>query len=430
MKNRRQFLKHFGLATTTGVIANKLLLPKVEKSIDKANNRVESLSPENCAHEESYWESIRAAYQVSEEIINLNNGGVSPHPIVVEEAMVRFHRYSNKIPSFNMWRNLDREREPLREKLAMLAGCDPEEIAIQRNASEALETVIFGLPLKKGDEVILCKQDYPNMMNAWRQREKRDGIVLKWLDFKFPIEDKVEIVNRYEAAISKKTKIFHVTHIINWMGQIMPAKELADVAHKNGIEIILDGAHSFAHIDFSIQDLDCDYFGTSLHKWLGAPFGTGMLFVKKKKIRKIYPLLAAPQNQRKDIRKFENLGTRSFAIEQAIGQAINFHEKIGIKRKEARLRHLTSYWTNAVESISGVSIGTSAKKEFGCAISLLQINHLSPNTVAQRLYSEFNIHAVAIDIHNVFGVRITPNVYTLKKDLDLLIEAITFISQT
>jgi len=430
MKNRRQFLKQVGLATSTGLLSDKLLLPELENTIDLANKKCAKLSAAACAQEESYWEIIRASYNISEEYINLNNGGVSPHPKVVEEAMFRFHKYSNEIPTYNMWRKLDLGREPLREKLAMLAGCAVEEIAIQRNASEALENVIFGLPLEKGDEVILCKQDYPNMMNAWRQRERREGIILKWLDFKFPVEDEDQIVKQYEDAISKNTKILHATHVINWMGQIMPAKKLAQLAHANDIEIILDGAHSFAHLDFSLQDLDCDYFGTSLHKWLGAPFGTGMLFVKKEKIKKIYPLMAAPKSQEKDIRKFENLGTRSFAIEQAIAQAIHFHKKIGIKRKEARLFHLSEYWTKAVKNIPGISIGTSTDKKFACAISLLQIAHLSPYKIAHSLQSKYKIHAVAIDIQNVRGVRITPNVYTLKKELDQLIEAISLLSIT
>lgn len=430
MKNRRQFLKHLGIASTTGIMSKQLVLPKLEDSIDELNEKFAKLSVQELADEEPYWERIRQAYKTSNTLLNFNNGGVSPHPLVVEEAMIRYHQYSNEIPSFNMWRRLDLQREPLREQLAQLAGCNTEEIAIQRNASEALETIIFGLPLQKGDEVILCKQDYPNMMNAWRQREKRDGIVLKWLDFEFPIEDEKAIVNRYRDAITKKTKIFHVTHIINWMGQIMPAKKLASLAHRNGIELILDGAHSFAHIDFSLQDLDCDYFGTSLHKWLGAPFGTGMLFVKKDKIEKVYPLLAAPHSQVENIRKFENLGTRSFAIEQAINQAIQFHNKIGIQKKEARLFHLSRYWTSAVKKLPAVSIGTSSKRKYACAISLLQIDHLKPHTVAARLHKEHQIHAVAIDIQNVRGVRITPNVYTLKKDLDQLIEAISLISKT
>lgn len=428
MNNRRQFLRQLGLASTSGVLAERLLLPQVESLIDSANLKYKDQENTQIALEEDYWEAIREAYNVTDELINLNNGGVSPHPAVVEEAMIRYHKFSNQIPSFNMWRKLDKDREPLRENLALLAGCDQEEIAIQRNASEAIETVIFGLALEKGDEVILSKQAYPNMMNAWKQRERRDGITLVWLDFELPTEDEDFIVETYRKAITKNTKLVHITHIINWMGQIMPAKKIGQMAHSHGIEVLVDGAHSFAHIDYSLSDLGCDYFGTSLHKWLGAPFGTGMLFVKKEKIEKIYPLLAAPLHQSKDIRKFENLGTRSFAIEQAIMQAIQFHNKIGTERKQHRLFELMSYWTKAVKQIPSVSIGTSADPSFACGIALLQVNNMKPVDVSGKLYRDYNIHSVAIDYHNIQGVRLTPNVYTLKTELNRLIEAVQEIT--
>lgn len=428
MNNRRQFLKNLGLVSGATAVSESLILPALEKSIDLNNKKYSGFEPEELAHEDNFWATIKDAYQLSPDIKNFNNGGVCPHPLVVEEAMIRHHRFSNEVPSYNMWRKVDKNREPQREKLAQLAGCDAEELAVQRNASEALETVIFGLPLKAGDEVVLTRQDYPNMMNAWKQREKRDGIVLKWLDFDFPIEDEKFIVEQFEGAITQNTKLFHITHIINWMGQIMPVKDLVSLAHINNIEVLVDGAHSFAHLDYSLHDLGCDYFGTSLHKWLGAPFGTGMLFVKKNKIQKIYPLLAAPNPMSNDIRKFEHLGTRSFAIEQAITQAIEFHLKIGSKRKEARLHHLKHYWASAVNKINGVNIGTSLDPKYSCGIALLQVDHLKPHKVASRLFKEYNIHAVSIDYHNIQGVRITPNVYTLEKDLDYLIQAISDIS--
>ncbi len=430
MNNRRHFIKHLSVLSAGGALAETLLLPEIQRSLDRNNDRFASYSPLELAREEDFWQTIKDAYQLSPDIMNLNNGGVCPHPLVVEEAMIKYHRFSNEIPSFNMWRKVDKNREPLRQKLAELAGCNAEEIAIQRNASEALETVIFGLPLKKGDEVILTKQDYPNMMNAWKQREKRDGIVLKWLDFDFPIENEKTIVDTYAQAITKKTKLLHVTHVINWMGQIMPVKPIVELAHNRKIEVLVDGAHSFAHLDYSIHDLGCDYFGTSLHKWLGAPFGTGMLFVKKDKIQKLYPLLAAPNPRSKDIRKFEHLGTRSFAIEQAIEQAIEFHLKIGSERKQARLHHLTRYWATAVHTLPGVHIGTSLDPRYSCGIALLQIDHLKPVALAQSLFKNYKIHAVAMDYHNIHGVRITPNVYTLEKELDYLIQAISEISTT
>jgi selenocysteine lyase/cysteine desulfurase len=318
----------------------------------------------------------------------------------------------------------------LRTRLAEIAGCSAEEIAIQRNSSESLETVIFGLPLQRGDEVVLSKQDYPNMINAWKQREKRDGIKLRWLNFEFPIEDKGQIVDQFVSAFGPATRLAHVTHLINWNGQVLPAREIAREAHARGIEVLVDGAHTFAHLEYRIPDLECDYFGTSLHKWLCAPFGSGMLYVKKEKIGKLWPLLASPDPAVDDIRKFEHLGTRSFAIEQAIGQAVDFLQMIGTKRKYDRLFELKNYWASAVNTLPGVSIGTSLKPEFGGALALLQIEGHEPVKVSEELFEKHKIHTVAINWENIHGVRITPNVYTLKTDLDKLIEAIEEIAKT
>ncbi len=332
--------------------------------------------------DEQFWYQIQQAYTVSPTLLNLNNGGVSPQPKVVQEAVEHYNRLSNETPSYYMWRILDKGREVIREKLADIAGCSVEEIAINRNASEALETIIFGLPLKKGDEVILTKQDYPNMINAWKQREKRDGIVLKWLSFDFPMTDTDEITRRFEEAFSPNTKLVHLTHMINWNGQLLPVKEIAERAHAANIEVLVDGAHTFAHIDFKIEDLHCDYFGTSLHKWLCAPFGSGMLYVKKEKIEKVYPLFAAPEDQIDNIRKFEHLGTRSFAIEQGIGQAINFHHMIGSELKSKRLHYLKNYWFEQLKNHPDVSIGTPLEARWSGAIGLLTIKDIVPNDIA------------------------------------------------
>jgi selenocysteine lyase/cysteine desulfurase len=329
-----------------------------------------------------------------------------------------------------MWQILDRGREGLRLKLAEMAGCSADELAINRNASEALETVIFGLRLKAGDEVVLTKQDYPNMINAWKQRAHREGIVLKWLDFDFPIENKQTIVDRFSSAFSPKTKVVHITHVINWMGQVLPVKEIAAEAHQRGIEVLVDGAHSFAHLDFKIPDLDCDYFGTSLHKWLCAPFGSGLLYVKKEKIKHLYPLLAGDSPESEDIRKYEDLGTRSFAIEQAIGHALNFHQMIGAERKQKRLQFLKNYWAEKAAQIPGVSIGTSLDPAFACAIGLLKVEGKTPNDISAFLFEKYKIHSVAINWENIHGVRVTPNVYTRLQDLDLLLRGIEELAKT
>jgi len=428
MAKRRQFFKQLGYLGT-GLTYGKIFTEELDQRLNEAIFTVDA-NPLIAATDEKFWEVVKSTYRTSDKLMNLNNGGVSPHPLIVEEALFNYHKIANAVPSYDMWRVMDRNKDTLREELALLASCSSEEIAIQRNSTEAIETVIFGLPLKKGDEVILTRQDYPNMINAWKQRELRDKIKLVWLDFDFPIENEQIIVDRYAEAITQKTKLLHVTHVINWMGQILPVKALSTLAHDNGAEILIDGAHSFAHFDFSLGDIDCDYFGSSLHKWLGAPFGTGMLFVRKNKIKKLYPLFAAPNARSKNISKFEHLGTRSIPIEKAITSAIYFHNKIGIERKEARLRYLKNYWAERVNHIEGVRIGTSLEENYSCGIALLQLADKDPEKIANRLLKEFGIHTVGIYWHNIEGIRITPNVYTLKKDMDRLVNAIQTIAKT
>lgn len=423
MTSRKKFIRQIGLiagAFSTNSFFNQILA----EGISTANKKVQHLSPTEVATDEDYWSTIQQAYTVSPNIINLNNGGVSPAPLIVQEALDRYNKLANEGPSYYMWRILDQGREPLRENLANLAGCGKEEIAINRNATESLNTVIYGLSLKAGDEVIGTKQDYPNMINAWKQRALREGLVYKQISFDFPIENDEAIVSAYENAITPKTKIIHVTHIINWIGQIMPVRKICDMAHRHGLEVICDGAHSFGLLDFAISDLDCDYFGTSLHKFLSAPIGSGMMFIKKEKISGIMPLVCNDNPKSSDIRKFESLGTRSFPIEQAIGEAINFQTGIGSKRKEERIRYLKNYWAEKVKDIPKVKIKTSLQSKYSCAICGVSIDGLTPGELDAALFNDYKIHTVGIVWENISCVRITPHVYTRLQELDKLVRAI------
>lgn len=429
MSQRRTFLKQVGLLTSA-FSTNSLFQQAYAADFERAQQLIAGFTPEQAAEEEDFWALISQAYTVNPSIINLNNGGVSPSPKVVQDAVERFNKLSNEAPSYYMWRILDQGREPLRMKLANLAGADPEEIAVNRNATEALNTVIFGLDLKAGDEVIGTKQDYPNMIQAWRQREMREGIKYTQLSFNFPIEDDAAIVDAFAKAITPKTKVLHITHVINWVGQILPVRKICDMARSKGITTIVDGAHSFGLLDFKIPELGCDYFGTSLHKFLSAPIGSGMLWIKKDKIANIWPLVCNDKPRSTDIRKFETLGTRSFPIEQGIGEAINFHEAIGSKRKEARIRYLKDYWATKVREVPGVKIHTSFKPDYACSICGVSIDGMTPGELDSALFSKYKIHTVGIVWENISCVRITPHVYTRTIDLDRLVKAITEIATT
>ncbi|MBS1602781.1 MAG: aminotransferase class V-fold PLP-dependent enzyme [Bacteroidetes bacterium] len=421
--NRRKFLDAVGTFSATAVLSS-LTRPAWSRNLDKALVAAEHRPAGQLASDEDFWYYVQQSFTVSPELINLNNGGVSPSPKVVQDAMKRYYDLSNEGPSYYMWRILDQGREPLRRDLARIAGCPAEEVAIQRNASEALETVIFGLPLKAGDEVVVSKFDYPNCVNAWKQRELRDGIKLVWVSPELPSEDNEYLAGLFVKAFTPRTKVVHVTHVINWTGQIMPVRKIADAAHEKGIEVLVDGAHSFAHFEFTIPSLGADYFGTSLHKWLAACIGTGLLYVKKEKTARLFPLFAAPDPKADNIRKFENLGTRPFFIEQAIGKAINFYDMIGPARKEQRLMYLKNYWMAAVKDIPKVKLYTSMKPGFGCAIGVVGVEGKEPHELEDFLFSQYKIHTTTIVWENIRGVRVTPNVYTTTKDLDKLIAGI------
>ncbi|HUB51548.1 MAG TPA: aminotransferase class V-fold PLP-dependent enzyme [Terracidiphilus sp.] len=420
---RRTFLKQ-AAAIGSAFSINSLFSQAHAAEFLAASASIGGLNAEEAASAEDYWAVIQRAYSVDPNLINLNNGGVSPSPIVVQQAVERFNQLSNEGPSYYMWRILDQGREPLREKLAELGGCSPEEVAIDRNSTEALNTVIYGLNLKAGDEVIGTKQDYPNMIQAWRQRVMREGIVYNQLNFDFPIEDDEQIVRAYEKAVTPRTKIIHVTHMINWVGQIMPVAKISDMAHAHGIEVICDSAHSFGLMDFKIPDLHCDYMGTSLHKFLSAPIGSGMLWIKRENIEKIWPLTCNGQPRSGDIRKFESLGTRSFPIEQGIGEAINFHNGIGARRKEERIRYLKDYWATRVQSIPKVKLHTSLNAKYSCAICGVSIDGMTPSEFENALFNQYKIHTVGIVWENISCVRVTPHVYTSIADLDKLVRAI------
>jgi len=398
--------------------------PSFARAAEKQMARLENYGGGGTPDDEDFWGWIRESYTSSPNIINLNNGGVAPQPKVVQDAHIRFYQYCNEAPSYYMWQILDQGREPLRQKLADVCGASPEEVAINRNATEGLNTVIFGLNLKRGDEVVLTRQDYPNMINAWKQREKRDGVKLVWLDLPLPVYNDEDIVRTFVSAFTSRTKVCHITHLINWTGQILPVRRIADEARKLNIEVIADGAHTLAHFDFKIPELGCDYFASSLHKWMSAPFGSGLLWIRKEKISNVWALLSNNEPDGPDIRKFESLGTRSFASEMAIGAAVDFHQVIGAKRKEDRLRFLKDYWVKQVKALPGISFNQPDAPHQSCAIASIAVKGRKPEEVSAELFNKHKIHTVAINWENIHSVRVTPNVYTSPKDLDKLANAI------
>jgi len=352
-----------------------------------------------------------------------------PAPRIVTEALIRYIWEQEEATAYTMWQILEPQSETIRTGLAELFWCDREEIAITRNASESLEILLLGMDFKLGDEILTTTQDYPRMLTTLRQREKREGLKLKLIQVPIPPKNLSEIVTAFEKGITDRTRLILISHMINITGQLTPVKAVCELARARGIETIVDGAHSFAQFYFKQSDLGCDYFGTSLHKWLYAPKGTGMLYVKRDKIEKLWPLMAAESKQKSDIRKFEEIGTHSAAPKLAIGEALLFHNGIGGKRKEARLRYLSRYWMNRLKDVPKIRFNTSFDPNQSCAIANVQIEGTNPEAVTKYLFDKHHIFTVPI-VHEEFqGIRITPNVYTTLRELDRFCEQMELIAR-
>ncbi len=385
------------------------------------------VTPNLAAQDEDFWMQIQEGFTLDRTFANFNNGGVSPSPRVVQEAMRRYLEYSNQAPSYLMWRNLEPEVENVRRRLATMFGVSPDEIAITRNASESLETCLLGFDFEPGDEILTSDLDYPRMITTIQQRERRDGI--KMVQVKVPPTPKSrsEIIEAFRNGITSKTKLILCSQVVFLNGQINPIKEIVALSRKHNIPCIVDGAHAFAHFPFQHKNLECDYYGTSLHKWLMAPIGTGMLYVNKFKIKDLWSMMASTEAQSSDIRKYEEIGTHPAANHNAIAEALTFNELIGIERKAARLRYLRKLWTEDLKNESRVKFHTVLEPEFSCGLTTVEIEGIEPGDLATWLLEKKGIFVTGISHESFKGIRVSPNVYSTREEIfrfrDAMIEA-------
>jgi selenocysteine lyase/cysteine desulfurase len=417
--NRRHVIQSV-LAGAAAAAFQDNVLDRIRAAASTVNGR----TPEDVAADEDYWAEIRNAFSVDRNIINLNNGYASPAPRTVQDALRRQLDYTDIGPYHTMVSTLERQVETVRRRIARAAGCDPEEIAITRNSSEALENAQYGIDLKPGDEVLTTNQDYPRMIETFKQRERREGIVLKLISFPVPTIGMDDLYNRFEQAVTPRTKVILVCHITNRTGQIFPVRRIADMAHARGIAVICDGAHAFSHFPFKISDLNVDYYGVSLHKWTYAPIGTGFLYVRKSRIASTWSLMASGDTQKDDIRKFEEIGTHPAANHNAISEALIFNENIGIDRKAARLRYLRDRWAHRLAQNPKCRILHSPDPAQSCGIGFLAFDKIDPAKIMTALINKYSIYTVVIGNEEYTGLRITPNIYTPVGDVDFFADAV------
>lgn len=419
--DKREFLKSSSLLG----LGSLLTFPSLEKLIQT----VEHKSSQELASDDDFWMQIRKAYKLKPDYINLENGYYCIQPEEILEAYIKHIRDVNLQGAYYMRTVQYENKKAINQKLAEVAGCTADELIITRNTTESLDMIISGLNWQAGEEAVMAEHDYGAMLDMFKQIAKRYGVVNKIISVPLNPKTDDEIVSVYEKAITPKTKLLMICHMINITGQILPVKKICDMAHKKGVQVMVDGAHAFAHIDFKIPELNCDYYGASLHKWLSVPLGAGLLYVNKENVSKVWPLLAETEKSEDDISRLNHTGTIPVHTDLAIANSIEFYNKIGAKRKEDRLRYLQNYWVKQVRNIPNVILNTPEDINRSCGIANVGIKGMKPSDMAEKLLKEHKIYTVAIDSKGVQGCRITPNVYTTTQELDELIIAVKKLSK-
>ncbi len=422
--SRRRFLGA-AAGAFSALAGTSFALPRLDPNWRRLESRLVAgpTDPAAAAQDEDFWAGVARAYTVDRSLIHFNNGGVSPAPDTVQEATKRHLDFAHQLPSRHLWAVQQPRKEGVRQRLARHWGADPEEVALTRNASESLQIVQFGLDLAEGDEVLTTTQDYPRMLNTFRQREAREGIRLRTVQLPVPAEDDDEVVRRFATAITPQTRLILMCHVVNLTGQVLPVRRVAALARERGIPLLVDGAHGFAHLPFRLPDLGCDFYATSLHKWLSAPHGTGLLWVRRERIPEVWPLMAAADSQREDIRKFEEIGTHPLANLLAVGEALTFHQLIGDARKEARLRWLRDRWAARAQH-ERIRLHTSRDPRWSCGIATVEVEGVTPAELTNWLWAEKKIVVTPVGHDEVKGVRVSPHVYTLKEEVDRFADAL------
>jgi selenocysteine lyase/cysteine desulfurase len=403
---------------------NKRQFLKSTLGLSLAPSLAQLLAQPASADDELYWAQVRKAYRIKPDYINLENGYYNILPEVTLEKHIQHIRDVNYQGAYYMRTMQFPNRKEMSKLVAEVVHCSPDDLILTRNTTESLDMIIGGFPWQVGDEAVYAIQDYGAMQDMFEQVARRHGVVLKKVSVPLHPANDEEIVELYANAITNKTKLLMVCHMVNVTGQILPIRKICDMAHAKGVEVMVDGAHAVAHIEFNLQDLHCDYYGASLHKWLAVPLGVGMLYVKPEHVNKIWPVFAENEKAAKGIERLNHLGTNPVHAHLAIQDAVAFYHQLGPARKEARLRYLQQYWTKQVRNHPGILLNTPEDPKRHGAIANVGVANLKPAELAKRLLEEYQIYTVAIDGNGVHGCRVTPNVFTSTAELDQLVRAL------
>ena len=418
--DKRNFIKTLGALSVSSVVSPSELT-KI-KSISYSLPKIKS--------DEELWSTVRSHYTLKDDYINLESGYYSIIPNPVLEHFIKHVKYVNIEGSYYMRNDLNKNKDRVISELAKLVGSTSDQIGITRNATESLDLVISGYQWERGDEAIYAKQDYGTMKEMFEQISLRYGVKTKIVSIPNHPKSDEEIISIYESQITDKTKLIMMCHMINITGQILPVKKICEMAHSYGVEVMVDGAHSVGHFDFSIDEFNCDYYGSSLHKWLATPLGAGLLYINKNNTHKIWPLLANGNTNKKDIKRLNHIGTHPVHTDLAISNSIDYTNWIGMKKKEKRMRYLQRYWSDKLRIIENIIINTPEDINRSCGIGNVGLTNMSPSQMSKVLFEKYKIFTVAIDYANVKGCRISPNIFTTTNELDQFVSAVKEMANT
>ena len=418
---KRDFIKRFGALG---------LIPFSQNIRYGSFNKLENLLNTENLSDDDFWKLVRSQYDLHPDFINLESGYYNIIPKPTLKKQIEHIKRVNLEGSFYMRKSRFKDKNTITSELANFVGCNSKNLVITRNTTESLDLIISGFPWKSGDEAIYAYQDYGAMQDMFEQIGKRHGVVLKKVSVPNHPKNDMELISLYESQITSKTRLIMISHMVNITGQILPVKKICDMAHSYGVEVLVDGAHCVGHFNFKIDNLNCDYYGSSLHKWLATPLGAGLLYVNNKHIPKIWPLIADHEKDPNKIQRLSHTGTHPVSTDLTIIDAIEYLNSIGIKKKESRLRFLKTYWQNALKDESNIVINTPFDPQRSCGIGNVGLKNMKPETLAKRLYEEFGIFTVAIDYANVKGCRITPNIFTNENELDTFIDAMKSLARS
>ena len=418
---KRDFIKTFGAVG---------LIPFSQNIRYDSLNKIENLLNTENLSDNDFWKLVRSQYDLNQDFINLESGYYNIIPKPTLKKQIEHIKRVNLEGSFYMRKSRFKDKSTITSELANFVGCNGKNLVITRNTTESLDLIISGFPWKSGDEAIYAYQDYGAMQDMFEQIGKRHGVVLKKVSVPNHPKNDMELISLYESQITSKTRLIMISHMVNITGQILPVKKICDMAHSYGVEVLVDGAHCVGHFNFKIDNLNCDYYGSSLHKWLATPLGAGLLYVNNKHIPKIWPLIADHEKDPNKIQRLSHTGTHPVSTDLTIIDAIEYLNSIGIKKKESRLRFLKTYWQNALKNESNIVINTPFDPQRSCGIGNVGLKNMKPETLANRLYEEFGIFTVAIDYANVKGCRITPNIFTNENELDIFIDAMKSLARS